>query len=573
MGRADPAEVPDVLSKRPLERADAAAMTPSLEPAACLATSWQVAPDLGLRLAVITGLAVLAGWSDAQRYFPGKRAFFWLNVVLALWIASTTAEHAAVDAACKTTIALLSWPAIALLPPLWTLFLHQHVSSETRPPRRRSVAWVALGIAALAAAALSNGLHGRFYGPGTTLGAPVLGLPRMRYEYGPLFFVTAAWGYAWLLAATAIVLQAVRQATPEDRVQWLTFLVMMLVPWASNVAYVAFGVRLFGGDPTPLSFAVAVVGFGWLIRSNNLFKVVPLSRRLLFVALPDPVLVLDTLSRVMDVNEAARRLAGREVARGQPLPHWPVFGRPLADWLDRQAAEPALLFLEQPSIVFEVRVSDIGEGDRRIGQLIQLRDVTAQHHAQARIAGTLAERDEQLRQVAQLEAELREQALRDPLTGLYNRRALAQRFEQERRHQQATGQALSLVLLDIDHFKRINDSFGHATGDAVLRAFATALRDAVRTSDAVFRIGGEEFALLLPNADALQATLRVQGLRQGVRALALPLVDGDVTFSAGVAACGAADSSLDALMRRADDALYRAKAGGRNQTMAAADGG
>jgi GGDEF domain-containing protein/PAS domain-containing protein len=527
-------------------------MTPWLDPGACVATAWQFTPDLSLRLAVITGLAVLAGWSDAQRYFPGKRAFFWLNAVLALWIAGTTAEHAAVDPACKTTIALLSWPGILLLPPVWTLFLHQYVSSDTRSPRRRTVGWVAAGIMLLGAAALSNGQHGLFYGPGTGLGPPVLGLPRMRYEYSLFFYLAAAWGYAWLLAATVIVLQAIRQATPEDRVQWLTFMLMMLVPWASNIAYIAFGVRLFGGDPTPLSFAIAVVGFGWLIRSSSLFKVVPLSRRLLFVALPDPVMVLDSLGRVMDCNLAGRRLAGREVPRGQPLSDWPVFGVPLAAVLSQRSDAPVLVALDSPERIFEVRVSDVGEDERRIGRLVQLRDVTAQHHAQARIAGTLAERDAQLKQVAELEAELREQAMRDPLTGLYNRRALVQRFEQELQHQRLTGQSLTLVLIDIDHFKRINDSFGHATGDAVLRALATTMLDGVRTSD-----------------DALQATLRVQGLRQRMQKLALPLADESVTFSAGIASCRPHGDTLDSLLRRADDALYEAKAGGRSRSVVA----
>jgi diguanylate cyclase (GGDEF)-like protein len=282
--------------------------------------------------------------------------------------------------------------------------------------------------------------------------------------------------------------------------------------------------------------------------------------------------VLDSLGRVMDCNLAGRKLAGREVPRGQPLSDWPVFGAALAAVLAQRTDSPALLVLDGPERFFEVRVSDVGEGDRRIGRLLQLRDVTAQHQAQARIAGTLAERDAQLRQVAELEAELREQAMRDPLTGLYNRRALVQRFEQELLHQRVTGQSLTLVLIDIDHFKRINDSFGHATGDAVLRAVATTMLDGVRTSDAVFRVGGEEFALLLPNADALQATLRVQGLRHGLQALALPLVDESVTFSAGIVACQPHDDTLDSLLRQADDALYEAKAGGRNRSVVAQRG-
>ncbi len=542
-------------------------MTPAFDPGACLATAWQVAPDLGLRLAVIAGLAVLAGWSDAQRHFPGKRAFFWLNTVLALWIASTTAEHAATDATCKASIALVAWPGILLQPALWTLFLHQYVNSETQAPSARVLTSVALGAGLLSLAALSNGLHGHFYGPHTALGPPMLGLPRMHYDYGLLFYVAAAWGYGWLLAATAIVVQAIRQATPEDRVQWITFLVMMIVPWMVNLAYVVLGVRLFGADPTPLSFAIAVVGFGWLIRSNSLFKVVPLSRRLLFSALPDPVLVLDSLGRVMDCNDAGHRLAGRHMPRGQPLPDWPVFGAPLADLLGRGGSQAATLVLAQPPLVLELRISELGEGPRRIGRLLLLRDVTERHHAQLRIAGTLAERDAQLQQVAMLEAELREQAMRDPLTGLHNRRALIQRFAQELQHQRDTGMSLSLVLIDIDHFKRINDSFGHAAGDAVLRGLGATLLDGLRSSDAVFRIGGEEFALLLPNADVLQATQRVQALRDRLAAPALPHTGPAVSFSAGIAASRGADETLDALLRRADEALYLAKARGRNRSV------
>jgi diguanylate cyclase (GGDEF)-like protein len=543
-------------------------MVPAIEPAACLATAWQVTPDLGLRMVTMSGVLVLAGWSDAQRFFPGKRAFFWLNMVLATWIAATTAEHAAVDPACKVTIALVSWPAILLQPPLWTIFLYQYVRSETQGvPRRRAIV-IGTVVVLLSLVALSNGLHGRFYGPGSSLGAPVLGIQRMQYDYGPMFYVAASWGYGWLIAATSIVVQAIRQSTPEDRTQWITFLVMMVVPWSANVAYIMFGMRLLGGDPTPMGFAVALLGFGWLIRNSSLFKVVPMSRRLLFTALPDPVLVLDSVDRVMDCNVAGHRLAGRDMPRGQPLAHWPVFGRSLADVLTNDG-ETHTLILADPPVVMEVRVREIGEGERRVGRLVQLRDVTDRHHAQARLLDTLSERDDQLRKVAELQSDLREQALRDPLTGLLNRRALAERFPQELQHHVATGQSFALVLLDIDHFKRINDSFGHAVGDAVLCALARVMLDGLRTSDSVFRVGGEEFALLLPTADAQQALLRVQTLREMLLDQDMPPGVGPVTYSAGIAECWAAADTLDGLLRLADDALYAAKAGGRNRTVIA----
>lgn len=531
-----------------------------------MATAWQVAPDLPLRLAVVAGLAAVAGWADAQRYFPGKRAFFWLNTVLVLWIAGTTVEHAAVLADCKASIALLCWPFILTLPVLWSLFLQQYVSADTQKPRTGMVAATVLALGLQILGALSNGWHGGFYGENSTLGPPVLGLPRMRYAYGPLFVLAAVWGYAWLVRATVVIARAVQDCAPEDRPQWLAFMVMMAVPWAANVAYVLFGVRLLGGDPTPLSFAVGAVGFGWLIRNSSLLRVVPMSRRLLFTALPDPVLVLDSLNRVIDCNRAGERLAGRGVARGMALAQFPVAGGALAELLQRAPHGEGTVVIDNPPLVLDVRATDIGGDGQRIGRMLQLRDVTERHRTQTRLAAALAQRDNQLAQVAQLEAELREQTLRDPLTGLHNRRALVQRFAHERQHQQATGQALTLVLLDVDHFKRVNDEHGHAMGDAVLQALGGAFTEGLRASDSVFRIGGEEFALLLPGADATQALLRVQALRERVAGLAVLPAAAPVHFSAGIATCERGALSLDDLLRRADDALYMAKAGGRNRS-------
>ncbi|MFY9512355.1 MAG: histidine kinase N-terminal 7TM domain-containing protein, partial [Rubrivivax sp.] len=277
-------------------------MIPSIDLAACAASGWQAAPDLGLRAVVTGGLLMVGGWAGAQRFFPGQRAFVMLLTVMVGWIVATTAEHAAVAPGCKATIALAAWPVILLQLPLWALFLHQYVHSETRWPAPGMLALAVLPALGLGAAALSNGAHGWFYGPGTVLGLPIAGLPRMHYDYGPLFVLAASWGYVWLGTAAVIVLRAWRTAGPNDRRQWTGFLLVMLIPWAANFGYLAFGLRLQGGDPTPLSYAAAVIGFAWMIRNDSLFKVVPLARRLLFTEMPDPVLVLDPQGRVMDAN-------------------------------------------------------------------------------------------------------------------------------------------------------------------------------------------------------------------------------------------------------------------------------
>ena len=549
-------------------------MTPALTPAACLATAWQVAPDLGLRLAMLGGLLLLAGWAAAQRYFPGQRAFVALHAVMIVWLGAATAEHASVDLACKTTLALLAWPAILAQPLLWVLFLHQYTGNRTRPPARGWLLAAGVPTAALMLLALSNGWHGWLYGDGTRLGPPLLGLPRAQYDYGPLFYTAAAWAYGWLLAALGLVIAAWHQA-PERDPRWPVFVVVMLVPWAANIAFIGFGWRLLGADPTPLSFGIALVGMAALVRSNRLFRMVPLARRLLFTELPDPVLVLDRSGRVMDANHAAMQLAGAGTGTdaalaGQPLADWPRLGAPLAAALN-DPAHSGPLVLKDPPRVFELRRRAIGDGERCIGELVQLLDITERHHGQVRLVQALAERNLQLQQVATLQAELREQALRDPLTGLHNRRALEQRFADEAAHARATGQPLALVLLDLDHFKRINDLGGHAAGDEVLRHVGQALRQALRSSDAVFRIGGEEFALLLPGADSDAAADRVGRLQAALRAQAVPGAPGTVTFSAGIAVqAPAAAFGLETLMRQADAAMYRAKAAGRDRVAIAA---
>ncbi|MBI5258773.1 MAG: diguanylate cyclase [Burkholderiales bacterium] len=536
-------------------------LTPALDFAACMGTGWQIAPDLSLRLALIAGLLGLSVWARRLRYFPGQAEFVALHAVMTAWVSITTAEHAAMAAACKGTLALVAWPFIFAQPVLWTLFLRRYVRSDTQAPTLRGALLIGLPWALLTALALSNGAHGLFYGPGTMLGPPILGLPRMHYDYAALYPLIFVWGYGWLLSAMVLVFGAWRQAEGSARLQWALFMLVMAAPLLANAAYLGLGWRLMGGDPTPLSYGVALAVFAWLIRHDQLFRVLPMARGLLFTELPDPVLVLDGHGRVMDANAAARRLAGANPPRTTALGDWPCFGAPLAALLaERPEGE---LHLAQPELVFEVRARDIGPEAHPIGRLVQLRDVTERHQVQVRLVQTLVERNKQLDQVASLQAELREQALRDPLTGLQNRRALAQRFEGE------TARPLALALLDVDHFKRINDNAGHAAGDAVLCALAQRLLAGLRRGDEVYRFGGEEFALLLPGADAAGAQRRLDRLREEVAATPLTEAWGAITFSAGVAEAGRHGDTLDALVGAADAAMYRAKEDGRNRVRVA----
>jgi diguanylate cyclase len=164
--------------------------------------------------------------------------------------------------------------------------------------------------------------------------------------------------------------------------------------------------------------------------------------------------------------------------------------------------------------------------------------------------------------------ELREMATTDFLTGLSNRRHFTARIEEElARVQRLNAQQATLVALDLDHFKQINDTHGHAAGDAVLKRFAAILRGELRQIDTAGRMGGEEFAILLPGADAAAATAFGERLRQKV--METPIMHGAqtirLTVSIGISAMIPSDASAEAVLVRADGALYRAKEGGRNR--------
>jgi diguanylate cyclase len=164
-----------------------------------------------------------------------------------------------------------------------------------------------------------------------------------------------------------------------------------------------------------------------------------------------------------------------------------------------------------------------------------------------------------------LEQALKQMAETDPLTGLYNRRAYELLFEQEIGHARRHGTPLSVCIADLDHFKRINDTFGHTTGDEVLRRTAALLRGTLRATDIVGRLGGEEFIFLLPETGSEQADLICRTLLKKLSAADMG-TDIRITATIGITELRPTDKELNALIRRADAALYTGKTAGRNRT-------
>ena len=172
-----------------------------------------------------------------------------------------------------------------------------------------------------------------------------------------------------------------------------------------------------------------------------------------------------------------------------------------------------------------------------------------------------------LMMASDISEEMKELAVRDQLTGLFNRRGFNELSEKAYAMARRTNTPLSLVMTDIDRFKFINDQFGHAAGDRALQHFARLMSEDRRRNDIVARVGGEEFALLLPGTGVAEATEIANELckKIGINPMKITGAGVPMTSSFGVASISKKDTNVDDMVRRADRALYRSKNAGRNQ--------
>jgi len=282
----------------------------------------------------------------------------------------------------------------------------------------------------------------------------------------------------------------------------------------------------------------------------------------------DGVVVLDASNRIVEINPAARRLAGEPglLLVGQEIQAvftaWPASFPPTAG----QVARVEVTLDEKRGIVVELESFPLvdGEGVRK-GWLVLLHDISDRRQVESELRRANDRLVVQLAEIHALHEKLSQQAIRDPLTGLFNRGYLEETLTRELARAERDGVPASVIMLDLDHFKYVNDIYGHAAGDLVLQALGKLLRQQSRVSDIVCRYGGEEFLALLPGMPLDVAIRRSEKWRTSVEAMCV-MYEGKevrVTVSIGVAVFERG-SNRDELMKSADKALYAAKDKGRN---------
>lgn len=277
----------------------------------------------------------------------------------------------------------------------------------------------------------------------------------------------------------------------------------------------------------------------------------------LLEAIPTPVWWKDAQDCFMGYNRAFQKFFGVDIGAwvGQPM------GEVMADPAFSEPRQIVLPFQQsQPQIEYEAKLTI---GPERKDVIVSEKGWLGHSNQFSGTIGVLLD----ITQRKTMEEELRRLATTDSLTGVNNRRHFmeiaAMELERARRH----FHPLSALMLDIDHFKSVNDAYGHAAGDEVIKTVARICQSMLRTGDAMGRLGGEEFALILPETSLEGAHVLADRLRHAVEQTAAKSQSGDIHFTAsiGVAQLLAHDHLIEALLSRADDALYEAKRAGRNK--------
>jgi len=480
---------------------------------------------------------------------PGTASLRWLAWCVAFWATGDLLATLSESLTFKMLAMKVQTVGVAFLPVAWFTFAMTYARRMKQLPRWTIVQLAIVPIVTLGLA-LTNELHGLVWA-GLRL-QQVGNFVGLALTYGPWFQFHVLYAYALILIATVILVWELSRSGAYRR----AVVAVIAAPLVVGTIHL---VHLSPYNPTPW-FDPTVLGFACaaLLLNNGVIRVgmldaVPTMRNRVVELLSDGVAIVDRRGRIIDINPAGAAILG--LALDETLT------RSIADHLRQSPLVPSLLRGQSGRISLEngsfydvkstVLAADPAGEPTEIA--LVLRDVTQQHRAAEEL------------EVAK--AKFEKQAHIDDLTALANRRMFISRLEEEIRRVERSGLPLSLLLFDLDHFKRINDTHGHDVGDRVLSVIASVTRDFKRGADVAARLGGEEFALLLPDTDAGGAVKVAQRLRATIEETRISDNRGgaiQITASFGVATI-TRHGTVDQVLNSADRALYRAKNAGRNR--------
>lgn len=520
--------------------------------------AYAVALGMGVLMAIVT---VLMAWR--RRQAPGALSMLIVSAGTAWWLVCALLWRFVGTGADPLLWFKLIFAGVVLMSPAFLTFALQHTNRGH---------WITPRIVALLAiepvlfniavwtdpyhGLVSSGWQGRGHGD---------------YVGGIAFWMHTIYSYVLIGLTHVVLIQGFLRAPPLYRRQSAMIIVGTLAPLFGN-ALTIFHLSPFPGrDLTPLGLVIGAAVISAAVFRRGLLDLVPIARDVVIERMNDGVLVLDSRNRLVDLNPAARAILGVENSDvlGKPaavaMAAWQGYS---ADYLTMEGFQDEILIRGDRYV--DLRITALSDKRSRLsGLLMVLRDITPLKQASAALQDANSRLRQQLIEIEAMQGLLKEQAIRDPLTGLYNRRFLEETLIRELDQSARTHSPISVVLIDLDYFKRINDTHGHHAGDLLLQAVGELLRLNCRGGDAACRFGGEEFVVILPGASFAVALQRADQWRQAFMAVRVSFGETEfgATFSAGVATFPTHGDDSVSLMNAADIALYAAKDKGRNCVM------
>ncbi|QQX87156.1 diguanylate cyclase [Cupriavidus necator] len=510
-----------------------------------------------LTVAVVAciGMAI-ATWP--RRDDPTVQAFLVLAFGAATWSGGRLLEISATDLEGRILWAKIQYIGIVAVPIGWLVAM-VHLS---RP--RYVVPWSRLWLPVLVAVVtvvmvFTNERH-RLIWPRITLMPPGV-LPGAVFDHGIGYAAVAIWSYLLLGVSLYFLVTAEVPNGALSRRGRAILASGLALPLVANVAYLNRWTGQLGGDLTPATFSLMATLVWFCALRTHLDDIGHYARLRVFDALSEGCVIVDSHGVIVEFNPAAAQL-WPALRRGDPLPSgWEAA-------LQHSPADTASLAATPfvpPGAPFELTVEGVARLDgRQIGSLLFLRDISRFQSRELALTARLGQTEEQLWQV-QADLDI------DALTGIRNRRYFQRESIAAVTRACERSQALGLLILDVDQFKQYNDLHGHVAGDDCLRQIAGALTRTLSGEQFCARLGGEEFAAVLPGATRDETRDVARRMVAVVRDLGIAHngtpVQPVVTISVGAVCAVPEAPRLEPLLHRADSAMYRAKRAGRNRFM------
>ncbi|MCB0103814.1 MAG: diguanylate cyclase [Anaerolineales bacterium] len=503
---------------------------------------------------------------------PGIRSIFATLASLAVWSFGYAMTVIMPSEADKLFWLRVENVGIQLAPVFWFVFSFKYAHNDqwlTGKPIM--LAFYFIPIASLACVFSDTFFH--LYYTSTKVATPTGG--PFIISRGPMYWVTLVYSYSLYTFGLIVLIRRFLRLRRFYRRQMPYLIAAVLIPFSLNILYqVAPEVLPLLPAPvdlTPLAFTITAVLLVVGIFGFHSIDVVPIARDTVMEHIPEMVFVLDEKDRIIDANAVAQKWLGKplqEISGREPIEVFEKWPQLLQRFFFLEEARDEIEIPGDPPRILETIITPIHNRQQKIeGRVILAYDITDRKNLEKELKRTNETLQEQLDENERLRLQLQEQAIRDPLTGVFNRRYFAEALDNETARSIREKVPFSLIILDVDHFKKTNDTYGHKCGDVVLRSLAEFLLQHTRRSDIVCRFGGEEFVILMPDASVESAKERAEFFRREFMQHVHQCGELEIksTFSAGVASFPIHSDSGEILLGLADQALYESKEAGRNR--------